>query len=289
MVLLNLDRTSEAVGALRKGMRIARNRGNTLLLSVVAHNLGETHRRLGQLRKAERYLQEALHASELLGSADDVLNTLLSMGLLELDSGNLKNARRVFVRMMSLAKKTKNRLARGLAINGLADVAYNRKRFERSIAGYSSATRCFVSLKEFRKAGLATTNAGSAASKLGQHLKAIQLFYKAAGFSAEAHDQEGTAIAVMFLAKELAIVGRAKDAANGFLWSVASYPDNSEAIGDCLQEIVVTLNSCGLDEVALFRQTIDEGLQQKHLKSFRIDLLDAIDMLARAAAGQDAG
>jgi DNA-binding SARP family transcriptional activator/tetratricopeptide (TPR) repeat protein len=217
-------RLDEAVEVLTRAVALSRQAGIRPLEANAVNNLGTAYERLGRLHDALAAYREALRGAEELDRPDGVLTSLLNIGQLHWQLGDLATARDHLER--SLAIDTPYRTPRTHATLFLARVHTTAGRAEAGLATARQGRDLAEQLGSPELVAWALVELGAANLRLGRLGAAVDHFTEALHRAAGGVSAEHEAEARIGLAATYLAVGR-PDAALGHAETAAELADRA--------------------------------------------------------------
>lgn len=227
IALIEQGEIEKALKTLQDALTFGRKEQNRAIVAQASHNIGEGYRRLGDNRRAMKYLRESLDAATAIGDVDGQAGTLHSLGLAYLRSGKRESAERAFRDLQSIGRRIHNDFHAAQAMMGLAKVEYDRGEIRDSLAKYTRAAQLFEKAGRRSEQTNAIYEMGLASAKLGRQQRAAALLMKSATMASDAADWSMLSIALQGLSYVTADHGTARQTAEllvSALWAaIASH------------------------------------------------------------------
>lgn len=180
----NYGRALEAYGT---ALSMQRRTGDTVNSASELRRMGRIyHLRLNQFDKARAVYGEALSLFRSAGDGRGALMTLVDMGSVETDAGDLTEAERIFRSAMSEAENLKDESAQALVEFHTANLHWFRGEYEPAIVHARRALKTAEALKDNGQAAIILNTIGLIHWTLNDHQKAMDNMEKSLALAKKA-------------------------------------------------------------------------------------------------------
>jgi tetratricopeptide (TPR) repeat protein len=180
-----------AHGYLATARRRSREENDRQMEAMVDDHSCRVYQKQGEMQRAFESCLASLRAREELGLETEMVSTLVSLGQILSDRGEIAESRRHYLRALEIFGRFPDAEREAVIHNDLALLYRDEGRYQEAVASFERSLEFYGDQYDVTKAARVLYNMGGTYERLGETDRALELYRRAVGWMDQAGDLTG--------------------------------------------------------------------------------------------------